>query len=171
MSAMDFTALCLGALIMTVSSALTGFAVAAARTSGGVGGVWCEVTVLDADTHREWLLDCHRARNPRRALRWIRAQAPRLADRIDPPPDAPWAAPGTIRPCEPGRPYEPGKSYEPGRPYDPGGPDPAAVLRRRPLDGVADREALRVLEDGGLHVLTAPDGDGLRYRLSARALR
>ncbi|WP_143688451.1 hypothetical protein [Streptomyces barkulensis] len=159
MSAMDFTALCLGALIMTVSAALTGFAVAAARNSGGVGGVWCEVTVLDADTHREWLLDCHRARSPRQALRWIRAQAPRLADRIDPPPDVPWAAPGTVRPCEP------------GRPYDPGGPDPAAVLRRRPLDGVADREALRVLEDGGLHVLTAPDGDGLRYRLSARALR
>nr|WP_101253898.1 hypothetical protein [Streptomyces barkulensis] len=156
---MDFTALCLGALIMTVSAALTGFAVAAARNSGGVGGVWCEVTVLDADTHREWLLDCHRARSPRQALRWIRAQAPRLADRIDPPPDVPWAAPGTVRPCEP------------GRPYDPGGPDPAAVLRRRPLDGVADREALRVLEDGGLHVLTAPDGDGLRYRLSARALR
>nr|WP_241027713.1 hypothetical protein [Streptomyces verrucosisporus] len=150
---MDFTALCLGALIMTVSAALTGFAVAAARNSGGTGGVWCEATVLDADTHREWLLDCHRARSPRQALRWIRAQAPRLADRIDPPPDVPWAARGTIRP------------------YDPGGPDPAAVLRRRPLDGIADREALRVLEDGGLHVLTAPDGDGLRYRLSARALR
>lgn len=150
---MDLTALCLGALIMTVSAALTGFAVAAARNSGGTG-VWCEATVLDAGTHREWLLDCHRARNPRRALRWIRAQAPRLADRIDPPPDAPWAAPGTIRP------------YDPGRPYD-----PAAVLRHRPLDGIADRDALRVLEDGGLHVLTAPDGDGLRYRLSARALR
>jgi hypothetical protein len=147
---MDFTALCLGALIMTVSAALTGFAVAATRTGGG--GVWCEVTVLDADTHREWLLDCHRARNPRHALRWIRAQAPRLADRIAPPLDAPWAAPGTVRP------------------YGSGGPDPAAVLRRRPLDGIADRDALRVLEDGGLHVLTAPDGDGLRYRLSARAL-
>ncbi|WP_410537704.1 hypothetical protein [Streptomyces sp. KL2] len=159
MSAMDFTALCLGALIMTVSAALTGFAVAAARTCGDGTGVWCEATVLDADTHREWLLDCHRARNPRHALRWIRAQAPRLADRIDPPPDVPWAAPGTIRP------------YDPGGPYGPGGPDPAAVLRRRPLDGIADREALRVLEDGGLHVLTAPDGDGLRYRLSARALR
>jgi hypothetical protein len=154
---MDFTALCLGALIMTVSAALTGFAVAAARTPGG--GVWCEVTVLDADTHREWLLDGHRARNPRHALRWIRARAPRLADRIDPPPDAPWAAPGTVRP------------YDPGGPHDPGEPDPAAVLRRRPLDGIADRDALRVLEDGGLHVLTAPDGDGLRYRLSARALR
>lgn len=161
---MDLTALCLGALIMTVSAALTGFAVAAARNSGGTG-VWCEATVLDAGTHREWLLDCHRARNPRHALRWIRAQAPRLADRIDPPPDAPWAAPGTIRP------YDPGRPCEPIRPYDPGGPDPAAVLRHRPLDGIADREALRVLEDGGLHVLTAPDGDGLRYRISARALR
>ncbi|MGK5447550.1 hypothetical protein [Streptomyces radiopugnans] len=161
MSAMDLTALCLGALIMTVSAALTGFAVAAARTSGGTG-VWCEATVLDAGTHREWLLDCHRARNPRHALRWIRAQAPRLADRIDPPPDVPWAAPGTIRP------------YEPGEPCDPGGVGPAdaaAVLRHRTLDGIADRDALRVLEDGGLHVLTAPDGDGLRYRLSARALR
>lgn len=158
---MDFTALCLGALTMTVSAALTGFAVAAARNSGGTG-VWCEATVLDADTHREWLLDCHRARNPRRALRWIRAQAPRLADRIDPSPDAPWAAPGTIRPHEPGRPCGPDGS---------GRPDPAAVLRCRPLDGITDRDALRVLGDGGLHVLTAPDGDGLRYRLSARALR
>lgn len=154
---MDFTALCLGALIMAVSAALIGFAVAAARTGGG--GVWCEVTVLDADTNREWLLDGHRARNPRHALRWIRARAPRLADRIDPPPDAPCAAPGTVRP------------YEPGRHGGPGAPDPAAVLRHRLLEGIAHRDALRVLEDGGLHVLTVPDGDGLRYRLSARALR
>ncbi|MTE19902.1 hypothetical protein F0L17_12400 [Streptomyces sp. TRM43335] len=152
MSAVDFIAVCLGGLITAVSAALIGFTLASARAPYASGGVWCEATVVEEGTRREWLLGGHRARSPRRALRWIRAQAPRLADRIDPSPHARWASSGLLRP------------------YDGAGPDAAALLRRWPSDGVAHRDALRALEDGGLYVLTVPDGDGLRYRISVRSL-
>ncbi|PJE99474.1 hypothetical protein CUT44_04870 [Streptomyces carminius] len=149
---MNFTAVCLGALIMTVSAALTGFTLAAAHRPPH--GVWCEVAVVEEHTHREWFLGGHRARDPERALRWLRAQAPYLADRIDPPPHAPWAAPGTLHPHQ-----------------DNGtGPDAAAVLRHWRHDTAAHRAALRALGERGRHTVSVPDGDGLRYRLSAQLL-
>jgi len=151
-SRVDFTAVCLGALIMTVSAALTGFALASARTAATRNDVWCEATVVEEHTCREWLLGGYRARNPRRALRWTRAQAQRLADRIDPSPHARWAAPGTVHP------------------YEGGTLDAAALLRCWQLDTTAHRDALHALEGGGFYILTAPDDDGLRYRISARSL-
>lgn len=108
---------------------------------------------MEERTCREWLPAGHRARNPRRALRWTRARARRLADRIDPPPYAGWSTPGTVHPCTGGP------------------PDAAGALRHRHLDTAAHHAALRTLADGGLHVLTVPDGDGLRYRISVRPLR
>ncbi|MEE1939589.1 hypothetical protein V1L54_09190 [Streptomyces sp. TRM 70361] len=128
---MDFTAVCLGALIMTVSAALTGFTLAAANRPPH--GVWCEVSVVEEHTCREWFLGGHRARDPERALRWLRAQAPYLADRIDPPPHAPWAAPGTLRPHQ-----------DSGT----GRPDAAAVLREWRHDTAAHRAALRAPHRG-----------------------
>lgn len=118
-------------------------------------GWWCEATVAAADSGREWLLGGSQVDGPERALRWLREQAPRLADRIDPCPDTAWAASGVLtRPRAATR----------------GGADAAAMLRRWGRDGAAHSRALATLQEGALFALTVRDGDGLLYRLSARPL-
>lgn len=154
---MDGAAVCLGALIIALSAVLLGFVVVHARASEAYpAGVWCEATVVEAATSREWPLDVYCAPDPGRALQWLRAQAPRLADRADPCPDSSWAGavPGTLRPHPMG-----------------GLRDAPTLLRRWSHDAAAYERALRTIEEGSLYLVTARDEEGLDYRLSARPLR
>ncbi|MFF4523465.1 hypothetical protein [Streptomyces bluensis] len=53
----------------------------------------CEVVALPPDGTPPILLRVYTARSPRLAARWIRQEAHRLAQRLDPDPVAPWVPP------------------------------------------------------------------------------
>lgn len=52
-----------------------------------VQGYWCAVVARDPRTAEEWFLGGHRASAPHLAVRWLRAQAARLAEALDPRPE------------------------------------------------------------------------------------
>ncbi|MBB1246629.1 hypothetical protein GL263_24210 [Streptomyces durbertensis] len=51
-----------------------------------VDGYWCEAVVRSPEAEGEWLLGTHLARSPAEAMRWLRAQAERIARALDPLP-------------------------------------------------------------------------------------
>nr|WP_228450258.1 hypothetical protein [Streptomyces alkaliterrae] len=51
-----------------------------------VDGYWCEAVVRSPEAEGEWLLGTHLARSPAEAMRWLRAQAERIARALDPVP-------------------------------------------------------------------------------------
>lgn len=53
-------------------------------------GYWCEVVARWPEMGREWVLGGDRAGSPRLALRWLRGQARRLSDALDPMPGGPF---------------------------------------------------------------------------------
>ncbi|MFX4293191.1 hypothetical protein [Streptomyces bohaiensis] len=53
-----------------------------------VDGFWCETVVRCPDAGGEWYLGGQWAATPAEALRWLRSQALRLADALDPRPGA-----------------------------------------------------------------------------------
>ncbi|MBQ0984103.1 hypothetical protein KBZ10_06105 [Streptomyces sp. F63] len=85
----------------------------------------------------------------RLALRWLRAQAHRIADGLDPDPAEPWAAEGILRPVP--------ERYA----------DAPAALRRWAADDLRQQAAAVRLADGLPFRLTADDHTG-RYSLLAR---
>ncbi|WP_326655686.1 hypothetical protein [Streptomyces sp. NBC_01750] len=60
----------------------------------------CEVTAHRLDLAAHWPLYAYEADGPRMALRWLRWQAGRLADRLDPDPQAAWVPGGALRPVD-----------------------------------------------------------------------
>ena len=54
-------------------------------------GYWCRVTAWSGDLTREFALGSYAAKNPRLAVRWLRGQAYRLANALDPEPGVGWA--------------------------------------------------------------------------------
>lgn len=51
-----------------------------------IDGYWCEAIARSSDAGREWALGGYRANSPRLAMRWLRGQAARLANALDPVP-------------------------------------------------------------------------------------
>ncbi|SFC55607.1 hypothetical protein SAMN05421773_10479 [Streptomyces aidingensis] len=51
-----------------------------------VDGYWCEVVARSPEASGEWFLSGYRANSPRLAVRWLRGQAARLANALDPKP-------------------------------------------------------------------------------------
>ncbi|WP_336924237.1 hypothetical protein [Streptomyces sp. JWR5-1] len=49
-------------------------------------GYWCETVARSPEAEGEWILGGYRASTPRLALRWMRNQARRLSDALDPLP-------------------------------------------------------------------------------------
>jgi hypothetical protein len=71
---------------------------------------WCEVVARSPDAEGEWMLGGHRSATPGQALRWLRGQARRLADALDPIPGrGPFPA-GSLRQLGPGAP-NPGRIF------------------------------------------------------------
>lgn len=113
-------------------------------------GVWCECTLSVPDFSRTWMFAGYHAPRPRLAMRWLVQTARRLADLIDPEPDAPWAAQGTLHPGE-------------------GVQDPAVALRMWP-DALHEHQlAVSCMLEGSLYSFTAV-GHDLAYGLSTRPL-
>ncbi|QDQ12148.1 hypothetical protein [Streptomyces spectabilis] len=124
-------------------------------TSVAVRRLWCECSVAEAKDPalaREWLLGTYAASSPRLAVRWFCAWAPRLADLIEPPHDAPWVREpsGTLRPAR-------------QTPLD-----AATALRAWPQDVGEHDQALTALRDGAPYRFTVSSDTGVRYCLSAR---
>ncbi|WP_130796774.1 hypothetical protein [Streptomyces otsuchiensis] len=62
-----------------------------------VDGYWCETVVRSPDAGGEWHLGGHWADTPWAALEWLRCQALRIADALDPSPGGgPLAAHGLV---------------------------------------------------------------------------
>jgi hypothetical protein len=73
-------------------------------------GYWCEVMARSPEVRGEWMLGGYRASTPRLALRWLRDQACRLSDALDPRPGrGPFPA-GSLHPTDPGSP-NPGRIF------------------------------------------------------------
>ena len=53
-----------------------------------VGGYWCAVVARGPEAAGEWFLGGYQATAPHLAVRWLRVQALRLADALDPVPGA-----------------------------------------------------------------------------------
>ncbi|WP_340561917.1 hypothetical protein [Streptomyces sp. GSL17-111] len=99
----------------------------------------------------EIVLGRHRAWTPRLAVRWLRGQAARLADALDPVPGrVPFPA-GVLRPV-----------------LD-GSPDPGGVLRAWLADHALQEEQLASLRSGRRVGVTARDAE-LLYSLSAQPI-
>lgn len=52
-----------------------------------VEGYWCAVVARNPETAEEWFLGGYRATAPHLAVRWLREQAARLAEALDPRPE------------------------------------------------------------------------------------
>ncbi|MEV0438933.1 hypothetical protein AB0I84_14815 [Streptomyces spectabilis] len=118
--------------------------------------LWCECSIAEAKDPaiaREWLLGTYAASSPRLAIRWFATWAPRLADLIEPPRDAPWVP-------------KPNGALRPARET---GLDAASALRAWPHDVGEHDQALTALRDGTPYRFTV-SGSGLRYCLSARPI-
>ncbi|MWA12561.1 hypothetical protein [Streptomyces sp. BA2] len=117
-------------------------------------GLWCECTLAEPAAHsaREWLLAGYAAPSPRLAVRWLTAQASRLADLIDPPLDTQWMPPRALRVA----------ALRPAL-------DPATALRAWPTDVAEHDQALTAMRDGGLYAFTVTD-DRTSYALTARPI-
>ncbi|SFD43596.1 hypothetical protein [Streptomyces aidingensis] len=74
-------------------------------------GYWCEVVARCPALGGEWVLGGYRAGTPRLALRWLRGQARRLSDALDPHPwrGGPFPAEALYR-CDPQAP-NPGRVF------------------------------------------------------------
>ncbi|MER6603815.1 MULTISPECIES: hypothetical protein [Streptomyces] len=90
----------------------------------------CEIAAHRLDLSAYWPLYAYEADSPREALRWARWQARRLADRLDPDPQAPWVPAGALRPVP--------ESV----------PDAPAELRGWCEDWAARLEAMHLLMEG-----------------------
>ncbi|MDX3295106.1 hypothetical protein PV569_15470 [Streptomyces scabiei] len=69
-----------------------------------VDGYWCEVAACFPDGRREWFLGGYRAETPRLAVRWLRSQAVRLANSLDPLPGVGPFPPQALRETSPSNP-------------------------------------------------------------------
>lgn len=61
-----------------------------AHPTGTPAGYWCELVARSADAEAEWFLGGSRTRDPSQAMAWLRGQATRLADALDPRPGGPF---------------------------------------------------------------------------------
>ncbi|WP_431783466.1 hypothetical protein [Streptomyces chumphonensis] len=73
-------------------------------------GYWCETMARSPGFEGEWILGGYRAGTPRLALRWLRNQARRLSDALDPLPGRGPFPPGAVRPADPRAP-NPGRTF------------------------------------------------------------
>lgn len=69
-----------------------------------VDGYWCEVVASYPDGRKEWVLGGYRANTPRLAVRWLRSQALRLANALDPIPGFGPFLPEVLHPANPHNP-------------------------------------------------------------------
>jgi hypothetical protein len=74
-------------------------------------GYGCEVMARGPDMCREWMLGDYRAGTPRLALRWLRGQACRLADALDPSPGHGPFPVESLRLIDPSGPPNPGRVF------------------------------------------------------------
>ncbi|MFJ1640791.1 hypothetical protein [Streptomyces sp. NPDC088256] len=91
------------------------------------------------------------AASPRLALRWLRGQADRLANGLDPDPGSPWIPPGALRPVSLADPHVPSE------------------LRAWANDDERQVDALHQLATGGVVEFVARDRTGW-YGLAAYPL-
>ncbi|WP_051821552.1 hypothetical protein [Streptomyces sp. NRRL F-5065] len=108
----------------------------------------CEITAHRLDLSAYWPLYAHQAQSPREALRWLRWQAAKLADRLDPDPHAPWVPAGALRPV------------------DESVPDAPAELRAWCEDLASRLAALHLLREGH-QVIVAVHDDTAHYTFTA----
>jgi hypothetical protein len=69
-----------------------------------VDGYWCEVVARSTEASGEWFLSGYRADSPRLAVRWLRGQAARLANALDPKPGIGPISPECLREIGPAGP-------------------------------------------------------------------
>lgn len=113
-----------------------------------VEGYWCAV-IARASDGAEWYLGGHRAAAPHLAVRWLRQQARRIADALDPVPGE-GAIPASCL-----------------RPADLRGPNPGRVLRVWMADFRYQGTQLQALAAG--RQISVSSGDlEVCYHLSAR---
>ncbi len=99
----------------------------------------CELSAGPLDRSALITLGRHYALTPRLAVRWMSAQAERVARALDPDPEARWAGVTVLRPVEDGR------------------PDPGGTMRRWARDMDERENALAVLRQGWPYIATAQD--------------
>ncbi|MDB1086289.1 hypothetical protein PJ985_01715 [Streptomyces sp. ACA25] len=93
-------------------------------------GYWCEVVARSPDAAGEWALGGYGAATPSLALRWLRGQARRLSDALDP---LPGHGPFPVRSL---------------RPVAPNAPNPGRVFREWLVDLRYQETQLSALLDG-----------------------
>ncbi len=126
-------------------------------TTKAIDGYWCQA-LATSPAAGEWFLGGHRAPTPRLALRWLRGQATRLANALDPQPGS--------------GPLPPHCLHE----VSTNAPNPGRIFRKWAEDFRYQEKQLETLRDGHLITITAggPDrifdltGTDVFYSLSAR---
>lgn len=113
---------------------------------------WCELTGTAADHSSDTLLGSYLASSPRLAIRWMRDQAIRVAEALDPDPTRAWCAHAPL--CEVQAAHL---------------PDPCPQLRAWVRNLPAQEEAMNRLVNGFPYSVTARDATAF-YSLSARPL-
>ena len=119
-------------------------------------GYWCTVTAWPGDLSREICLGGYRATTPRFAVRWLRGQAARIADALDPQPGHAWAHGEAARALRRLPDWLPDHS-----------PGPGHMLREWQHDHPAHEQIMANLFDGRPFALTTQDTTAY-YMLSAR---
>ncbi|MFD9069476.1 hypothetical protein [Streptomyces lasiicapitis] len=115
-------------------------------------------TALAPEDVREWMVAGYLAPSARLALRWLTCQACHLADRIDPPLDAPGVPVGVMWAREVHERLDAATFLRTW----------AAQARNEGSD--EHEQALDAMREGALYRVTAPADDGLIYSLSTRTL-
>jgi hypothetical protein len=121
-------------------------------------GYWCDVVAWPGDLSREIYLGGYWAKTPRLAVRWLRGQATRLTNALDPQPGVGWTrhgADGVLRRLPDVLPE--------------GWPDPSHALRSWEEAEHAHEQTMASLLEERPFYLTTVD-DSAYYLLSARPL-
>ncbi|MBT2401288.1 hypothetical protein [Streptomyces sp. ISL-100] len=104
---------------------------------------WCEV-ILSA-SGKDFPLNGYQAKSPRLAVRWMRDQALRVADLMDPDLSTPWL-------------FTPGARFSPLREVPADRPDAPQDLRNWHSDYNGQAVAMETLARGGLVRFSVDDG-------------
>ncbi|PJF01552.1 hypothetical protein CUT44_02520 [Streptomyces carminius] len=122
------------------------------RWDGARVRFWCELSASYPGRPSRIVLGRYLAPTPRLAVRWMCAQADRVARALDPGPGTPWLPPAALR-------LVPAQD----------GPDPASVLREWAHTEAVREEAMDVLREGWPYTVTAHDETAC-YTLTAGPL-
>jgi hypothetical protein len=116
-----------------------------------VEGYWCAVVAHSPEATGEWFLGGYQATAPHLAVRWLRVQAMRLADALDPLPGEGIFPSGCLRPVGEGQ------------------PNPGQVFRAWVMDFRYQGTQLHALAAGRQISVSSGDRD-VCYSLSARPI-